>query len=126
MDLQRMKFAFARGARLQVQIKPDFDRGDAWSSVQDCPRSVSGMNLYRYNWRVHPGDARLEYGPLSSALRNRVLFPDYQTLHWNTPALAAANTSFHYEIGKDYGGSVDDDYHMAMLLYAELLADEGL
>ncbi len=70
MNLQRLKFAWARGAHIQVQIKPEFDRGSKWSGDADTtpPASMKEYHEGRYNYRIRPKDAYLEYGPLSSAL----------------------------------------------------------
>lgn len=124
MRLQRMKHAFARGARLQVQIKPDFDRGSGWSTAQECPISVEGMNLYRYNWRLRPKDAHLEYGPLSSALRE---LPE--TLEGKSTYVAAMYAAAGL-LGVDSYLNLQphtrEEALMFRLFLAEALADEGL
>ena len=129
MDLQRLKFAWARGARLQVQIKPEFDRGDEWSREYNCPSSTADMNLARYNWRVHPKDEDLQYGPLSTALREMAL---YRTLfdRWTVERCyqdAACKLVESFD-PRGMHADLEDDVTLPtfLLFYAELLADEGL
>lgn len=62
-NFARFKFAHARGARIQLHIP--YAKEPLWM----------GANPHGFNWsddyefRIHPEDTHLEYGPISSALR---------------------------------------------------------
>jgi len=59
MNARQLKSAMTRGARLQVQIKPDFDRGNGWSTADSPPDNDKEIREGRYNWRVHLKDMHL-------------------------------------------------------------------
>jgi hypothetical protein len=109
----RILHAAARGARLQSQFYNGSTGGSDWREI---------TNLRTYDGRVHPEDEHLEYGPISTALRERALIDD---VTWNTEfnlAIAYLNMrwpSWHQELN-------DEDYLVALLIAAEALADEGL
>lgn len=116
---RRLKFAFARSARIQRRTPP-FVRKVLWADVP-YPQFFSEVG-----YRIHPDDAHLEYGPLSSALRNSVLCPDKLTLY---PTLIAAMVFVRASI-PNYWIALDEDdgivLNMLKLFLAEALADEGL
>jgi len=93
--MSRLLFAAARGARMQRSAASDWE------------------------YRIHPDDAHLQYGPISTALRE--MAEDYS---WNPSwehrvAHAAADdfaVKFHGE----------PDYPLFYLILAEALADSGL
>ncbi len=111
MNLQRLKFAYARGARIECQ---GYDthwygaKAPAWNS--------------RYCYRIHPDDAHLEYGELSTALRERTAM--------QYTARTVAKTLFlmvdeigsvdFFEFGNWFLSDLWDD------ICAEALADEGM
>jgi hypothetical protein len=108
MNIQRMKFAHARGARIQCK---NYRR--AW------------VNLAHPGWfddtvyRIHPADAHLEYGPLSTALREHVI---YGATEPGWPLLDdLCSVTFWW---REVLGDVNDG--MFVLFVAELLADEGM
>ena len=70
-DFTRLKFSEARGARIQYlsPYREDMD-SPRWRDISN-PRG-DPLNTYR----IHPEDAHLEYGPISSALRDDVLFEE--------------------------------------------------
>ena len=125
MNIQRFKFAWACGARIQVRVKPDFDRGDEWSGDRDTTpfHSEKEVKEGRYNFRIHPDDIHLEYGPVSTAFRDRALFIDSVEM----PEIVEL---FRYMAGGDWaldgsGGTyIESDF--CRLFFAEYLADEGL
>lgn len=117
MSLQRLKFAWARGARIQSQ----WHNGNPQSAWLDTPHVTEDC-------RIHPDDAHLEYGPLSKGLIEDVIYDD-------TPREPLAQAAIYACIGL-YGeecwpellvnepdGIVREFY---WLFIAELLADEGL
>lgn len=120
MNLQRLKFAWARGARIEIHVA-----ANTWSHMSgESFLNLGGTPDYRY--RIHPDDAHLEYGPLSSALR------DMATLD------CADTSNLHHLAARVYLGellpyswqlSAENDrtvLGMFALLLAEQLADEGL
>lgn len=65
LNFDRMKFAYARGARIEFKVTDDrwgFAKDPLWSCLRPS------------QWRVHPKDEHLLYGPLTSALRDSVMY----------------------------------------------------
>jgi hypothetical protein len=119
MNIQRLKFAWARGARIQ------------WLSPERPPQTL-------YNWPleytesmlgVHPDDEDLQYGPLSTALREMAL---YRIMHdrWTVERCYqdAACLLVDKLDPRGMNANLEDDVTLPtfLLFYAELLADEGL
>ena len=137
-QLRRLHFAWARGAKLQRRMKEDLRFGDdRWSGHDVAPTT---LDCRHYEWRIHPKDAHLEYGPLSTALRQSVLLHGDEdaydewldglerlwgdahdplflelTGHWNWWGCGAMSNT-----------QVRNVNLMHRLFLAELLADEGL
>lgn len=115
MNIQRLKFARARGARIQ------FEFDDKWNNIS-TPGFYPGCR-----YRVHPNDEHLQYGPISAAFRDLALFTDAAEL----PEIAEifmglVSKNWQLNIGL---GPVDTDdltCDFARLFVAEYLADEGL
>lgn len=120
MDPQRLKFAWARGARIQAR----FDWIDeSWHEQITINPEMSGLV-----WRIHPDDEHLQYGPLSSTLHELVDKPDDidQSSYYRT-AIVAAAMMYAQETDSSYSETHDlDEWGMWCLFFAELLADEGL
>jgi len=112
MNLQRLKHAWARGARIDWM---EAESGCVFlSGTYSAPTNESDC--------IHPADAHLEYGPISSALIKRVA-----TATW-TPGTAAALNAAH-ELGLSEGElhfAKDEVDLMYWLFVAEFLADAGL
>ena len=77
---------------------------------------VDGMRHYR----IHPDDAHLQYGPISTALREMAADNSWTPNSYRVLAVAAAN---EFQV---YLGGVRDDYPLFYLILAEALADEGM
>lgn len=130
MDIQRLKFAHARGARIQVpqgatQWKGDRHKGE-WVTVGHPYWSPS------QTFRIHPEDTHLEYGPLSSDLRRRAIEQDFSEVDVNWIVSLVKLSLWHgiwiyldYS-DKPFGLVAATEGRMYMLFLAELLADEGL
>lgn len=112
MNIQRLKFAWARGARIQVFFNDD----PYW--WDDSHPTFQGKN---HKYRIHPDDVHLEYGPLSKAMRERPQFHECDRV--GLVAFAVALELFSE--GNTYSGSAEE-WGMFYLFAAELLADEGL
>ena len=116
MNLQRLKFAWARGARIQYQWNeksPD----SAWLAAH-YPEEGN---------RIHPDDEHLQYGPVSTAFRDLARFTDYAELPAEVELfMDLAGTNWIFEVQ----GSKDEDFDMLIdwtrLFFAEHLADLGL
>ncbi len=111
MNIQRLKFAYARGARIECQGYDTHWYGTktpAWNS--------------RYRYRIHPDDAHLEYGPLSTALRARTQLQYTartvaETLFLMVDEIGSVD---FFESGNWFLSDLWDDF------CAEALADRGL
>ena len=73
-----------------------------------------------YKYRIHPDDAYLQYGPISTALRKLAEDDSWNPNSYRVLAIAAAN---EFQV---YLGGVRDDYPLFYLFLAEFLADEGM
>ena len=109
--MSRLLFAAARGARVQAM---DNNLGAILSS--HAPLELSND---KRQYRIHPGDAHLQYGPISTALREIALTGDVETC--TTPYLTIG---VDREVG--YWDSNNDQRCVFLLILAEALADEGL
>lgn len=114
MNLQRMKFAWARGARLQGRM--GFDKTD-WV--------LTGLVAVGEDCRIHPDDEHLQYGPLSTALRNRVIYSEQDNPRDAYDA-AAYSLWVSFCTGHREYSWPSVEYGWNMLFFAEFLADEGM
>ena len=107
---KRIAFAFARGARVQYfyQLR--------WEEALSLNKSSS------YEWRIHPADEWMQYGLLSTMLRNSA--KDQPIREFD---LLGGVVKFDLYFSSNVVPLVDQ-YHWRMyeLFMAELLADEGL
>ena len=106
--MSRLLHAAARGARIQVM----YQRGWIPAVV------VRTDDIYKY--RIHPNDAHLAYGPISTALREMAADDSWKPGSYRVLAVAAANA---FQV---YLGGVREDYPLFYLFLAEFLADEGM
>lgn len=112
MNLQRLKFAWARGARIQYR-----DYQSPWHTTDQ-------IELHDiFNHRIHPDDEHLTYGPLSAAMRETIITGvTHPAFHSATGALV----SFCPELNEGWWSLSGEDRLMQFLFLAEYLADEGL
>ena len=110
--MSRLLHACARGARIQTKW---VDSGDSWQATGQFVL-VDDMRYYR----IHPNDAHLQYGPISSALREMAADVLWKRCSYRVLAIAAVN-EFQFYLG---GGR--EDYPLFYLFLAEFLADEGM
>jgi len=107
----RIAFAFARGARVQYfyQLK--------WVEAISLHKSSS------YEWRIHPTDEWMQYGPISSRVRAAAL---------SQPFRDAVQEQYGVELVAELSGIYTRDFNdeehsrLIRLFMAEALADEGL
>lgn len=143
MDIQRLKFAWARGARLQMNYLSAGFMGSDFkpSHADDGWRVMNGTHFQsQRSYRIHPDDAHLEYGPISSALREAFEAAyEGRWLHENTCRVPIEYHAMAEARGRDYeiehneytgrestAGEHRSVRAMFYLFMAELLADEGL
>ena len=106
--MSRILFAAARGARIQVM----------YQRVWIPATAVRADEMYKY--RIHPTDEHLQYGPISTALREMAADDSWNPSLYRVLAIAAANAF------RVYFGGVREDYPLFYLFLAEFLADEGM
>ena len=106
--MSRILFAAARGARIQVM----------YQRVWIPATAVRTDDMYKY--RIHPADAHLGYGPISTALREMASDASWNPSFHRVLAIATANAF------RVYFGGVREDYPLFYLFLAEFLADEGM
>ena len=93
----RQNFAAARGARLRI---------------------------FEYETRIHPDDEHLQYGPISTALREMAEDPALWTSKcwkWSIASSAAGEFNVYLDAWR-----CEPDYPLFYLILAEFLADEGM
>jgi hypothetical protein len=114
--MSRLLFAVARGARVQRQQEAVYSNRTWWEDAQ----IQWGMDD---ELRIHPDDEHLQYGPISTALRDIAAHPSYELAHTDE----FGTWSLLY---KDWCNCCDlaseRDVSLFLLILAEALADEGL
>ena len=112
--MSRLLHAAARGAKIQTKW---VDSGEQWQTTGQLVL-VDDMRYYR----IHPADADLQYGPISTALRD--MAEDDGTwrtdLRWNIAHIVANEFNDYYD------WQCEPDYPLFYLFLAEFLADEGM
>ena len=112
--MSRLLHAAARGAKMQTKW---VDSGAQWQTTGQLVL-VDDMRYYR----IHPDDAHLQYGPISTALRD--MAEDDGTwrtdLRWNIAHIVANEFNDYYD------WQCEPDYPLFYLFLAEYLADEGM
>ena len=115
--MNRLLFAAARGAKIEKTNDDGVFRETISAPLGSRQDSV-------YSWRIHPDDEHLQYGPISTALRELAeCAPD--TINGYSPEYWYAQ---NYKIDTDSPYYMQDELHRALflLILAEALADEGL
>lgn len=121
--MNRLLFAAARDARIY------------WAEDTHCqfeqPCNLSHAQRHPSYYRVHPDDAYLQYGPVSTALRQWAMAGDIpvssnkDSVYVSMAHLVIDKEIIPYSLGID-GSSFADHLDNLLLFLAELLADEGL
>jgi len=105
--MSRLLFAAARGARVQVRVF-EFNK---WVNSP-------GMRFGNHDvYRIHPDDERLQYGPISTALREAAVE--------GRPCAFANVPNVHINVDSAYNLE-SLPRSLFLLILAEALADEGL
>jgi cell wall assembly regulator SMI1 len=113
--MSRLLHAAARGARIECWLLPQ----KKWIPAI-AVRVADGLHI---DYRIHPDDAHLQYGPISTALRE--MAEDYSwNPSWEHYAAHAVEDRFSFFDRHD--GLDEPDYPLFYLILAEALADEGM
>jgi len=108
--MSRLLHAAARGARIEYKRLDGY-----WEEADSLCSILKGTNDYR----IHPDDTHLQYGPISTALREIALTGDREDS--TIPYLTIGVTK-----EASYWGSSKNDRRVFLLILAEALAEEGL
>jgi hypothetical protein len=134
--MKRLKFAYTRGALIQCAL---IQWNEAhWLGWYDCDEDDPPVWCSHGKYRIHPRDAHLEYGPLSSALIEAASWPNVH--HVPRASYGAAPADLHEvascaadlmcwtedELWRDEQLLDDETWRLWHLFCAEFLADEGL
>lgn len=114
--MSRLLFAAARGAKMQTKW---VDSGAQWQTTGQLVL-VDDMRYYR----IHPADAHLQYGPISTALRE--MAEDARAENQPSWEMGLANFSANNFIDYYDWRWCEPDYPLYYLILAEFLADEGM
>ena len=111
--MNRLLHAAARGARIGWKTF-----SDKWHPAL----SLTGVqsDFGRDAYRIHPADEHLQYGPISTALREMAVDDSWNPSTYRVVAVATANEFQSY-----FSGS-RENYPLFYLFLAEALADEGM
>lgn len=113
--MSRLLHAAARGARIEGEIYQS-----KWIPLTHISL-VPNLNVYR---RIHPDDAHLQYGPISTALREMAAHnPCDIRPSWQLELANEAANEFTLYFDSRQG---EPDYLLFYLFLAEFLADSGL
>ncbi len=112
--MSRLLHSAARGARIQTK----WNDSVVW---QTTGQLVFEDTMRHY--RIHPDDEHLQYGPISTALREMAADSSYRGDWEGYFAHVAANEFTEYF---SYRDGDPDDYPLFYLILAEFLADEGM
>jgi hypothetical protein len=112
--MSRILFAAGRGARIQVMYLSKWIPLTHLSLVP---------NSYAYR-RIHPDDAHLAYGPVSTALREMAINDLWKSKCWEW--ILASSAAGEFNDCYDRYRRENEDYPLFYLFLAEFLADEGM
>ncbi len=113
--MSRLLHAAARGARIQSQWRDAHT--PTYQEWQTNNQFVFIDTMRHY--RIHPDDDHLQYGPISTALRDVAMTGDCGD--YEIPYCR-----FVIEKEDIYSESTEDERSMFLLFLAEALADEGM
>jgi hypothetical protein len=112
--MSRLLHAAARGARIQSQWRDSHE----WQTNNQFV-FIDSMRHYR----IHPADAHLQYGPISTALREMTFDTTLCKYSWEWTLASSATCEFAAGID---AATLATDYDLYYLFLAEALADEGM
>jgi hypothetical protein len=110
--MSRLLHAAARGARIE-------DNGEGVWSESRFVHLVGGD----WEFRIHPDDQYLQYGPISAELREMAADDSWTSKCWKWSIANSAANEFTVYFDSRTG---EPDYPLFYLFLAEFLADEGM
>ena len=110
--MSRIFFAAARGARIEADYKGEW----YLATYFHLPSNI-------YVYRIHPDDEHLQYGPISTALREMTFDATLCKFSWEWTLASSATCEFASGID---AATLATDYDLYYLFLAEFLADEGM
>ena len=116
--MSRLLFAAARGARIEWQTMYG-----AWKVAVDIDVTQS------YPQRIHPDDAHLQYGPISTALREMAENVQPIMMYTVSNFIAFWAVCDYAEVAERNDGwnnALNIHRSLFLLILAEALADEGM
>ena len=122
--MSRLLHAAARGARIQKLECP----GD-WVEADSVP--LDEYNTFYMHRRIHPEDAHLQYGPISTALRDcdgefQSVYIDSEHMH-DLAIGCAIFANYAHNMLHEWQQNKDRlTRSLFLLILAEALADEGV
>ena len=115
--MSRILFAAARGARIEVMYLSKWIPLTHLSLVP---------NSYAYR-RIHPDDEHLQYGPISTALREMAINDLWYPPSWQISLASTVSLDVAREFSELlFSRRENEDYPLFYLFLAEFLADEGM
>jgi hypothetical protein len=118
--------AAARGARLQLDY--GYPEPYRWKNVAIMPSRDSKID----QWRIHPADQHMRYGPISSVLAEMAekppaWFAEFRTRRiWEEVASDLAYRGFDCDQFAWHNNTSTLDRSLFLLLVAESLIEDGL
>jgi hypothetical protein len=121
----RLLFAAARGARIQRQHFKDHP--NYWEAAGIVRLGDHDKIDSDYAWRIHPDDAHLQYGPISTALHDKAIDALAGT-EFDWDVLPYMDVCPHIPEGEYWDWCDASELHRSLflLILAEALADTGL
>ena len=117
--MSRLLHAAARGAKMQTKW---LDSGAAWQTTGQLVL-VDDMRYYR----IHPADEHLQYGPISTALREMAINDLWYPPSWQISLAITVSLDVTREFSELlFSKRENEDYPLFYLFLAEFLADEGM
>ena len=111
--MSRILFAAARGARIEA-----FPWRKKWITLTHI-----SIVPNKHAYRIHPEDAHLQYGPISTLLREMAINDLWPSKCWKCAIASSAANEFNVYLDSRW---CEPDYPLFYLILAEFLADEGM
>ena len=114
--MSRILFAAARGARIEALYQR------CW-----IPLTHISLEPNAHAYRIHPEDAHLQYGPISTALREMAINDLWYPPSWQISLASTVSLDVAREFSELlFSRRENEDYPLFYLFLAEFLADEGM
>ena len=114
--MSRLLFAAARGARIEVLYQR------VWITLTHI-----SIVPNKHAYRIHSDDAHLQYGPISTALRDMAINDLWYPPSWQISLASTVSLDVAREFSELlFSRRENEDYPLFYLFLAEFLADEGM